>query len=156
MEELKAPLSYCSFIIQIPNRRARKSWEVSQILIRHDQSALYTTAAKCSLFPWHFWVREHFTAVLCAQEREGERVRGKLTERRKIRRGLARLLRVNKKCACTCARIFSLCIPVVYLILLECRFPFFITKAFQTPELPLLQFSFLIGPRCPYGNDIIP
>lgn len=69
MEKLKAPLSYCSFIIQILRRRKRKSWEVSQILIRHDQSALYTAAAKCSLFPWHFWVREHFIAVLCVLER---------------------------------------------------------------------------------------
>lgn len=67
MEKLKAPLRDCSFIIQIPNRQKRRSWEVSQILIRRDQSALYTTAAKCSLNPWHFWVREHFTVDLCVR-----------------------------------------------------------------------------------------
>lgn len=70
------------------------------------------TWSKCiihhSSFPWHFWVREHFTAVLCVQEREGERVRGKQTERCNIRWKLARLLRVMNKCACTCAHLLSL------------------------------------------------
>lgn len=149
MEKLKAPLSYCSFIIQILKRRKRKSWEVSQILIRHDQSALYTAAAKCSLFPWHFWVREHFTAVLCVLERVGGGGGGTDS---KIRRGLARL--ASHQEVCLHLRPFSLCIPVVYLILVECHFSFFIVEALQTPELPLLQFIFLIGPKCPYGNDI--
>lgn len=74
MEKLKAPLKYCSFIIQIPKRRKRKSWEVSQIVIRRDQSALNTTVAKCSPFPWHFCLRKHFTAVLCLQDKDRERV----------------------------------------------------------------------------------
>lgn len=42
-EKLKALLSHCSCIIQIPNRRSGKSRDVSQI--RCDQSELYTTAA---------------------------------------------------------------------------------------------------------------
>lgn len=75
MEKLKAPLRDCSFYYSNPQQANTESWEVSQILIRRDQSALYTTAAKCSLIPWHFWVREHFTVDLC----EKERVRGKET-----------------------------------------------------------------------------
>lgn len=43
VEKLKALLSHCSFIIQIPNRRWEKCRDVSQI--RCDQSELYTTAA---------------------------------------------------------------------------------------------------------------
>lgn len=44
----------------------------------------------------------------------------------------------------------------LYLLLPDCQFLFFIMKPFQAPELPLLQFSFLIGPRCPHGNDVKP
>lgn len=43
VEKLKALLSHCSCIIQIPNRRSGKNRDVSQI--RCDQSELYTTAA---------------------------------------------------------------------------------------------------------------
>lgn len=48
---------------------------MSPILISRDQSALCSAAAKCSLIPWHFWVREHFTVC------EGGKVREKVTER---------------------------------------------------------------------------
>lgn len=48
-----------------PQQAKEKALGSVTILIRRDQSALYTTAAKCSLIPWHFWVREHFTVDLC-------------------------------------------------------------------------------------------
>lgn len=78
-------------------------------------------------------------------------------ERDNIRRGLARLLWVINKCACTCAQspisaFLSICVSRIACVLVF----FFIMKAFQAPELPLLQFSFLIGPRCPYGNNVKP
>lgn len=126
IENLKAPLRDGCFIIQIPNRQKRKSWEVSQILIRHDQRALYTAAVKWSFTPWHFWVREHFTVGLCAWEIREE------TEKRSIKRGLATLLQVVwRVLALSCAS--HLCILVS-----RASFISLIMKAFHTPELPVL------------------
>lgn len=51
VEKLKALLSHCSFIIQIPNRRRGKSRDVSQI--RCVQSELYTTAATVNAISFH-------------------------------------------------------------------------------------------------------
>lgn len=138
MEELKAPLKDACFIIQIPNRQKRKSWEVSQILIRHDQRALYTAAAKCSFISWHFWVREHFTPGLSAWE-----IRGEETGKRNVQRAgkhfcksFGKFLHLHGAHLCglvLAARFFSL---------------------LRKPSRHLSFLCFLIGPRCPHGNDV--
>ena len=154
MEKLKAPLRDCSlYYSNPPNRHKRKSWEVSHILIRRDQSALYTTAAKCSLIPWHFWVREHFTVVFLYARKKRDCSE---TERSNIRRGLARPLRVINKCACTPAQpplsaFLSICVSRIAWV--PVSFPL-LWKPFRHLSFSLLQFSLLIGPRCPYGNDV--
>lgn len=83
---------------------------MSQIPIRRDQSALYTTTAKCSLYSWHFWVRRHFTAVFsltCQKKREqgwDENSERDATQGEGWR-GFS--LRVITKSARTCAHLLS-------------------------------------------------
>lgn len=104
MEKLKAPLRDFYFIIQIPKREKRTSCDVSQVLIRSDQSALYTTAAKCKLFAKALLGQGAFHCRF-VRNRKNER---KEKTWRNMRSRLARNLRVFNKYVCTpiCAFLF--------------------------------------------------
>lgn len=68
-----------------------------------------------------------------------------------MRRGLARLLQVINKCACTSISAFlSIFVPRIAWVPVS----FLYYESLSGTWAFSVKFSFLIGPRCPHGNDV--